>query len=248
MTYRYKPINLIHYLRDETLKCNQWNSNRSKYLQHRFDLYNKLYYQDGHAHSGCVNALDFSSDGIFLASGGDDKRVVIWNMAETLFNESNRSPTLLKATHLSNIFSIKFDNQNRRIISAGNDEQILVHDIEKQYQGLNIDHADELVDVFLESSPVNSLSVQPQHNDVFIAATEDGHIHLYDLRSASSAAEHDQPSIVVAESFDGSFHSCTFHPQQTCLVATANARQGIELYDTRYEKSNIHYQIFIYLN
>ena len=101
------------------------------------------------------------------------------------------------------------------------------------FSGTNGGHSDELVDVFLESSPVNSLSVQPQQNDVFISATEDGHIHLYDLRAASSAAEHDQPSIVVAESFDGSFHSCTFHPQQTCLVATANARQGIELYDTR---------------
>ncbi|CAF2530487.1 unnamed protein product [Rotaria sp. Silwood2] len=234
MTHRYKPINLIHYLHDEALKCNQWNSNRSKYLQHRFDLHTKLYCQDGNAHSGCVNALDFSSD------GGDDKRVVIWNMAETLFNESNRMPTSLKATHLSNIFSIKFDHDNRRVISAGNDEQILVHDIEKQHQGgPNGSHADELVDVFLESSPVNSLSVQSQHNDVFIAATEDGHIHLYDLRSVSSAAAHDQPSIVVAESFDGSFHSCTFHPQQTCLIATANARRGIELYDTRLCKSPV---------
>ena len=54
---------------------------------------------------------------VFL--GGDDKRVLVWNMAETLFHESNRSPTILNATHLSNIFSIKFTNQNKRIISAG---------------------------------------------------------------------------------------------------------------------------------
>ena len=40
-------------------------------------------------------------------------------MSETLFDETNRSPVILNATHLSNIFSIKFDNQNRRIISAG---------------------------------------------------------------------------------------------------------------------------------
>lgn len=96
--------------------------------------------------------------------------------------------------------------------------------------------SDELVDVFLESSPVNCLSVQPEHNDIFIAATEDGHVHLYDVRSASSSAVHDQPSLVVAESFDGSFHSCTFNPQQNNFVATANARQGIELYDIRLSK------------
>jgi WD40 repeat protein len=100
-------------------------------------------------------------------------------------------------------------------------------------RGSNGNHSDELVDVFLESSPINCLSIQPQQNDVFIAATEDGHIHLYDLRSAASAVEHDQPSIVVAESFDGPYHSCTFNPQQTNFVATANARQGIELYDIR---------------
>ena len=106
-------------------------------------------------------------------------------------------------------------------------------------RGLNGNHSDELVDVFLESSPINCLSVQPQQNDVFIAATEDGHIHLYDLRAAASTAEHDQPTLVVAESFDGSYHSCTFNPQQTNFVATANARQGIELYDIRLCKSPV---------
>ncbi|CAF1210063.1 unnamed protein product [Adineta ricciae] len=240
MTYRHKrSMNVVHHLRNESLKCNHWQYNRSKYLQDRFDISSQLYCQNGKGHSGCVNALDFSSDGLFLATGGDDKRVLIWNMSETVFNETNRIPIVLSATHLSNIFSIKFDNQNKRIISAGNDEQILVHDIEKQRHGFNGDHADELVDVFLESSPVNCISVQPNQNDVFIAATDDGHVHLYDLRSASSTAEHDQPSLVAAESLDGSFHSCAFHPQQTCLVGTANARQGIELYDIRLSKSPV---------
>jgi WD40 repeat protein len=101
-------------------------------------------------------------------------------------------------------------------------------------RGLHGNRCDELVDVFLESSPINCLSVQPQENSIFISATEDGHVHLYDLRSASS--DHDRPSIVIAESADGSYHSCAFHPQQTCLVATANARQGIELYDIRLSK------------
>ena len=54
-----------------------------------------------------------------LLAGGDDKRVLIWNMSETLFTQTHRSPVPLNATHLSNIFSIKFDNDNRRIISAG---------------------------------------------------------------------------------------------------------------------------------
>ncbi|CAF4550371.1 unnamed protein product, partial [Rotaria sp. Silwood2] len=55
----------------------------------------------------------------------------------------------------------------------------------------------------------------------------------------TTSIEHDQPSIIVAESFDGSYHLYTFHPQQTCLVATANARQEIELYDIRLSKSPV---------
>jgi hypothetical protein len=47
-------------------------------------------------------------------------------MGETLFYETNRSPTILNATHLSNIFSIKFDNENKRIISAGKEKEFIV--------------------------------------------------------------------------------------------------------------------------
>lgn len=69
MTDRKKPFNLIHYLRNEALRSNRWSVSRSRYLQHRFDRYSKLYSQDAKGHSGCVNALDFSSDGLLLATG-----------------------------------------------------------------------------------------------------------------------------------------------------------------------------------
>ena len=65
MTRRDKSFNLIHHLRDEALKP----KHRAKYFQNRFDHYSTLYCQDGKSHSGCVNALDFSSDGLLLASG-----------------------------------------------------------------------------------------------------------------------------------------------------------------------------------
>ena len=63
------PLNLIHHLRDETLKLNRWNCNRSKYFQKCFNSSSTLFSQNGTGHSGCVNALDFSSDGRLLASG-----------------------------------------------------------------------------------------------------------------------------------------------------------------------------------
>ena len=126
MTRRPPSLNLINQLHDEKLRSNRWQSNRSKYFQRRFDHASRLSSHDAKGHSGCVNALDFSSDGLLLASGGDDKRVLIWNMAETLFQEPSCAPTPLTATHLSNIFSVKFDNHNRRVISAGRNGNLLL--------------------------------------------------------------------------------------------------------------------------
>jgi DDB1- and CUL4-associated factor 5 len=123
-------------------------------------------------------------------------------------------------------FTISKSNNRKFVVTSGSSDDRFTYS----------NHSDELVDVFLESSPINCLAVQPEETQTFIAATDDGHIHLYDLRTSSSTTRHDQPSIIVAESFDGSYHSCAFHPQQTCLVATANARQGIELYDIRLAK------------
>lgn len=73
MKRQYKSLNLIDYLNNERLKSNKWKSNRSNYFQTRFDSYSTLYNQDGKGHLGCVNALDFSSNGLFLASGLKEK-------------------------------------------------------------------------------------------------------------------------------------------------------------------------------
>lgn len=59
------------------------------------------------AHFGCVNALAFSKNGTFLASGGDDRRILIWDVAKTLANKGQ--PLILKGTHESNVFGVNFD-------------------------------------------------------------------------------------------------------------------------------------------
>ena len=71
-TRSYKSLNLIDHLYNQSLRPNSWRSNRSKYFQKRFDSYSNLYSQDARGHSGCVNALDFSSDGLLLASGSSN--------------------------------------------------------------------------------------------------------------------------------------------------------------------------------
>lgn len=63
---------------------------------------------------------------IFL--GGDDRRVLLWNVQEAL--QGVGSPRAMRAQHLSNIFCLGFDSKNRKLFSAGNDDQVIIHDVQ----------------------------------------------------------------------------------------------------------------------
>lgn len=39
------------------------------------------------------------------------------------------SPTVMKAQHVSNIFCLGYDSSKTKIFSAGNDDQVIVHDL-----------------------------------------------------------------------------------------------------------------------
>ena len=67
--------------------------------------------KDIKAHFGCVNALAFSHDGQFLASGGDDRRILVWNVGKTLSKNQlkpRKNYEILSGTHESNVFCIDF--------------------------------------------------------------------------------------------------------------------------------------------
>ena len=70
----------------------------------------ELVSKDLKAHFGCVNALGFSKNGEFLASGGDDRRILVWDVAKTLCD--NKTPnSVMKGTHESNVFCVDFNCQ-----------------------------------------------------------------------------------------------------------------------------------------
>ena len=72
-----------------------------------------------------------------MASGGDDCRILIWNVENSIDEKPNDAVAML-GVHNSNIFCLDFDVDSKKVFSAGNDERVLVHDIEtsmfvKQY-------------------------------------------------------------------------------------------------------------------
>ncbi|KZS20357.1 Serine/threonine-protein phosphatase [Daphnia magna] len=175
-----------------------------------------LYRRDLLAHFGCVNAVEFSEDGTIFASGGDDRRVLLWSISETLDNHSQNKPVAMEAEHGSNVFCLAISVDNERIFSGGNDLQTIIHDTKSS----------KPVDYFLHENPVYGVSLQPSSQSVFATACDDGKLRVFDMRCSVSAE-------IVLASKRSPFHSIMFHPIEGRIVASASAKDGPELWDLR---------------
>ncbi|KAH8030248.1 hypothetical protein HPB51_006680 [Rhipicephalus microplus] len=174
-----------------------------------------LYRKDLYAHYGCVNAIEFSNDGEWLVSGGDDQRVLLWNVQEAISGPGR--PQAMKGHHNSNIFCLCFDSCHKTVFSAGNDEQVVIHDVATGVTK----------DVFLHDEAVYGLSVQPGNDFVFASASDDGSILVYDVREPRSS----DPLLLATST--SPFHAVTYNPVEPRLLATANSREGAALWDVR---------------
>ncbi|XP_050407291.2 DDB1- and CUL4-associated factor 5 [Patella vulgata] len=195
-------------------------SNFQRLLREKLALATGLYQTDLKAHYGCVNAIEFSNNGgEMIASGGDDRRVLLWNTQRAISN--NGSPAIMKSEHRSNIFSLAFDKDNEKIFSGGNDEQVFVHDAA----------TGNPVDNFMHEDAVYGLSTDPNNSNVFASACDDGRVLIYDIREPADS----EPFCLA--NYVSSMHAVMYNPTEPRLLATANAREGIGLWDIRKPRS-----------
>lgn len=61
--------------------------------------------------------------------GGDDKRVLLWHVDQTLANVGQDNPSVMYGEHASNIFCLGFDTDNKYLFSGGNDDLVIQHDL-----------------------------------------------------------------------------------------------------------------------
>nr|XP_003224914.2 PREDICTED: DDB1- and CUL4-associated factor 5 [Anolis carolinensis] len=181
-----------------------------------------LYKKDLLGHFGCVNAIEFSNNGgQWLVSGGDDRRVLLWHMEEAI--HSRVKPIQLKGEHHSNIFCLAFNSGNTKVFSGGNDEQVLLHDVE----------SGETLDVFAHEDAVYGLSVSPVNDNVFASSSDDGRVLIWDIRESSQG----EPFCLA--NYPSAFHSVMFNPVEPRLLATANSKEGVGLWDIRKPQSSL---------
>ncbi|KPV73256.1 uncharacterized protein RHOBADRAFT_55028 [Rhodotorula graminis WP1] len=147
------------------------------------------------AHHSCVNALALSNgdDPRWLATAGDDQRVLLWNaLAHTNGDDDHHNglapdPVGCYRGARSNIFAIAFTADNSRILSCGNDATILAHDLETSSRTFphNLDEGVPPLDAWLDhDDAVMSLSAHPHNPHLFLSASTDGAIHQYDSRTS----------------------------------------------------------------
>ncbi|BFZ06789.1 hypothetical protein BsWGS_09828 [Bradybaena similaris] len=190
----------------------------------RLALSQSLYKRDLRGHFGCVNAIEFSSDGDLIASGGDDRRLLLWNLAQTIFDD--QAPHAIDTLHISNINTCCFHADNRAVATGGNDGQVIVHDINVR----------QSTAVYGLSDAVYCLSPDPINATIIATATDDGKAQIIDLRMSIDTAP-----FVLAD-LSASMHSIMFNPAEPRLLATANSKHGIGLWDVRMPLKCLQYK------
>ncbi|CAG9789403.1 unnamed protein product [Diatraea saccharalis] len=191
---------------------------KSHLFTKRLNAAKNLYRRDLVCHFGCVNAIEFSSNGELLVSGGDDRRVMLWQFGQALLDHG-KEPEQMKSLHHSNIFCLGITNDNQKIYSGGNDDTVIVHDLESKSP----------LEVLQHQRAVCSLSIDPFNCRVVATAGNDGRLLLFDTRQSV------HESLVISRSRKA-FHGVMFHPQQVGMVVSANARDGVALWDLRSPK------------
>lgn len=102
-----------------------------------------------------------------------------------------------------------------------------------------------LLSNFLHEKPVYGLSINPQNDNVFASAGEDGRILIYDIREPTTTGKYSSlyflhffnifffvEPLCLAK-YKTAFHAVMFNPIDPRFVATANTEEGIALWDNR---------------
>ncbi|KAF8967182.1 WD40 repeat-like protein [Flammula alnicola] len=179
-------------------------------------------------HRSCVNALAFSSgDGRFLASGGDDLRILLWDFHQ----DDVKSPSYILRGPKGNIFCLDFSATNRFIYSAGTCERIYKYDIAHLGNSVTPANYSSPDHIFREhTDSIRSITCHPTQDEIFMSASEDGSIIRHDGRQPYRMAV---PQDAIQT--DNEVTTVQYHPTIEHLFMTSDgAGRGIvQRYNTK---------------
>uniref|UniRef100_A0A1B6LG63 WD and tetratricopeptide repeats protein 1 n=1 Tax=Graphocephala atropunctata TaxID=36148 RepID=A0A1B6LG63_9HEMI len=190
-------------------------------------------------HQGCVNCLEWNSEGRILASASDDFQVILWDAFKY------RKIQAFQTVHHGNIFSVKFlpgTNDNTLVTGAG----------DFQVHAMDITLKETTQVCTCATGRVKRLATAPQLPFVFWSASEDGAVRQYDLRSPHSCSGDVNNVLVYLRTHLGHFAETkclAVNPLQPEILAVGANDPYVRLYDRRmirltkiYTSENLHSQ------
>lgn len=185
----------------------------------RLELDTKL---DGH--EGCVNCLDFSSNGRILASGSDDLCVILWDCYRKKKISSFNTP------HRGNIFSVRFlpKSSDQKIVTCAADNCIYVHDLQNTEE--------PIFKCRCHQGRVKRIACAPEVPSTFFTASEDGRVFQIDLREPHTCQSDDKIVLVDLRNHQEAISEVkclAVNPRRPELLAIGANDDFARLYDRR---------------
>jgi len=185
------------------------------------------------AHHGCVNAICFSrtEQGRWLASGGDDRKIILWD----IFQDFDQiSPVASFDGPAANVFSIDFSADGRWLVASGLDSRIFVYDLNRPSTttpsvGPSPQSAVSVLTPHTESC--RRVACHPQEANCLLSAAEDGLVFRHDLRTPEK-----ENNTILLEA-RAQYTDLCWNPVSPDLFL-ASTNHTIKLYDRRKLRSD----------
>jgi cytochrome c len=121
-------------------------------------------------HDAAVNTAEFSQDGRWLATGGDDHQILLWRLDKITHLDANHEPLILKG-HKGKVVDLNFSQDGSRLASASWDGSIGIW---------NLDDLEKFKFITGHEGPVNAIEFANDGEHIY-SAGYDGHIRYWKL-------------------------------------------------------------------
>ncbi|PRW39165.1 WD and tetratricopeptide repeats 1-like [Chlorella sorokiniana] len=202
-------------------------------------------------HSGCVNRLCWNESGSLLASGSDDRKVMLWSYPDT-----QRQPLSIETEHQANIFGVRFLPQtgDTRLVTCAMDYTVQLHQLDtppaslhppvraasstRRHPNLATTAASVRSVVYsCHRSRVKDVAVEPLNPHLFWSAAEDGCVRQFDTRvPTAQQRDYDSPNMLLCVRNKGRFaelKSLNLNPANPHQLAVAACDPLLRIYDRR---------------
>jgi len=173
-------------------------------------------------HTGCVNCLDWNSDGSLLISGSDDQNAIIWS------REKYEPVSIINTGHRDNIFSTMFlhGTMDKTVATAAGDHKVMFFDVATDIKLFEYDCGNR----------VKALCKAVEEPNLVWSASEDGKVREFDLRNHSSIAA---TELIDLSCFHLSCKTLAVSPANSNIIAVGASDPFVRLYDRRMVRKNL---------